>query len=60
MTAFPGPVEPPFAAAGGIVVPVNGDWDPLEVLDDLMVVVEGLCPAWPQRGTFENMDKLWL
>jgi hypothetical protein len=28
--------------------------DPYESLWDLMLVVEELCPAWPERGTFET------
>jgi hypothetical protein len=27
--------------------------DPFAALDDLMYVVEGLCPRWPERPTFE-------
>lgn len=26
--------------------------DPYRQLDDLMAVVEALCPAWPERETF--------
>ncbi len=37
---------------GGIVTAVSSERDPFELLDDLMVVVEGLCDEWPQRGTF--------
>lgn len=37
---------------GGNVTAVSSERDPFEVLDDLMVVVEGLCGEWPQRGTF--------
>lgn len=28
--------------------------DPLEALDDLMSVVEVLCPTWPTRPTFAD------
>lgn len=28
--------------------------DPFAALDDLMCVVEGLCPRWPERPTFEK------
>lgn len=28
--------------------------DPFVALDDLMCVVEALCPAWPDRPTFEG------
>lgn len=27
--------------------------DPFEALDDLMCVIEELCPAWPERPTFQ-------
>jgi hypothetical protein len=26
--------------------------DPFEVLDDLMQVIEALCPTWPERELF--------
>jgi len=42
-------VEPPLAAAGAPVVPSLPDGDPYRALDDLMAVVEALCPAWPPR-----------
>jgi hypothetical protein len=28
--------------------------DPFEALDDLMVVIEALCPKWPPRETFSS------
>jgi hypothetical protein len=28
--------------------------DPFAALDDLMCVVEALCPTWPQRPKFEG------
>lgn len=49
-----------FAGSGGIVAPASSERDPFEVLDDLMVVVERLCPTWPHRETFENADRLRL
>lgn len=49
-----------FFADGGIVAPVSSERDPFEVLDDLMVVIEALCPVWPQRETFENAHCLLL
>lgn len=54
------PTEHFFAGSGGIVVPPDNERDPFEALDDLMVVVEALCPAWPHRDTFENADRLRL
>ena len=45
----------PFAGEGGVVaVAPAGERDPFEVLDDLMVVVEALCPQWPARDIFKN------
>jgi len=38
-----GPIEAP-----------DSDRDPFEVLDDLMVVVEALCPIWPDRPTYRD------
>jgi hypothetical protein len=43
------PVETPIAAEGGVRCPVEEVPDPLQVLDELMVVVEALCPRWPER-----------
>ena len=52
-------LQQPFAADGGISAPLLSERDPYETLDDLMVVVEALCPRWPPRGTF-RADNLWL
>ena len=49
----------PLAAEGGVRAPVTTARDPYETLDDLMVVVEMLCPQWPARGTFK-IEGLWL
>lgn len=37
----------------------GGARDPYEALDDLMVVVEALCPRWPMRGIFKS-GGFWL
>ena len=34
--------------------------DPYEALDDLMMLVEALCPSWPPREGFGSMDNLRL
>jgi hypothetical protein len=34
--------------------------DPFADLDDLMVVVEALCPEWPARGVFGPMAEMRL
>jgi hypothetical protein len=39
----------PFVADGGLAQVATSDRDPYEALDDLMVVVEALCPKWPPR-----------
>jgi hypothetical protein len=49
-----------LVAGGGIRVPVQPMRDPFESLDDLMVVVEALCPAWPSRESFGTMSDLRL
>ncbi|MEO8223425.1 MAG: hypothetical protein ABI661_01365 [Gammaproteobacteria bacterium] len=46
---------PVLVADGGLRTTVNGDRDPFEALDDLMMVVEQLCPVWPSRPTFAGM-----
>ena len=44
----------PLASSGGISPRPTDARNPFEVLDDLMQVVEALCPAWPQRELFQN------
>lgn len=34
--------------------------DPYRQLDDLMAVVEALCPTWPERATFANAGRMIL
>jgi hypothetical protein len=51
--------EQPLVADGGIDTAHASNRDPYEVLDDLMVVVEALCPRWPARETFKS-DGIWL
>jgi hypothetical protein len=51
--------EQPLAADGGITTSPNTTGDPYKALDDLMVVVEALCPRWPSRDTFKA-DGLWV
>ncbi len=43
----------PLAAEGGVSVAPAGNGEPYKTLDELMVVVEALCPKWPPRNTFE-------
>lgn len=49
-----------FASSGGMAAPVNSEREPFEVLDNLMTVVEVLCPTWPPRETFATADRLRL
>jgi hypothetical protein len=38
-----------LAGGGGVSIEQPDARDPFEVLDDLMTVVEMLCPTWPAR-----------
>jgi hypothetical protein len=44
----------PLASTGGISSPIADARDAFEVLDDLMQVVEALCPTWPPRERFRD------
>jgi len=46
--------EAPIVAEGGINTPMAAPADPFQALDDLMVVIEELCPVWPARPIFTN------
>jgi hypothetical protein len=50
----------PLAGSGGVVVISRSEREPYEALDDLMSVVEALCPIWPVRGTFRDAGKFLL
>ncbi len=51
----------PFAVDGGLThVPSAISRDPLEALDDLMTVVEALCPVWPNREIFSPTDRFLI
>ncbi len=53
--------QQPFAADGGIThVPAATNRDPLEALDDLMTVIEALCPVWPKREIFSSTDQFLI
>jgi len=41
-------------------MPAQSVRDAFEILDDLMAVVEALCPVWPQRRTFSDSDQFKL
>lgn len=49
-----------IAGGGGLETPVPSSRDAYEILDDLMAVVEALCPRWPDRETFRQHDDFRL
>jgi hypothetical protein len=52
--------DQPIAAAAGIdATPVAED-DPYRALDELMEVVEALCPDWPSREPFVAHARMLL
>lgn len=53
-------IEPPLAGDGGLRAFARDEEDPFRQLDDLMAVVEALCPVWPQRDAFVNSGRMLL
>lgn len=53
-------VEAPIAAEGGLPAAAPCGDDPWRALDELMVVVEALCPVWPERATFRGDARFLL
>lgn len=49
-----------IASEGGVVAKIDSDRDPYEALDDLMTVVEALCPEWPKREPFTGKEEFKL
>jgi hypothetical protein len=50
-----------LAADGGIThVAAATGRDPFEALDDLMTVIEALCPVWPNREIFSSADRFLI
>lgn len=50
-----------FAADGGMThVPMATGRDPFEALDDLMTVIEALCPVWPNREMFSSAEQFLI
>jgi hypothetical protein len=45
-----------LVADGGVVGPLIAPDDPFAALDDLMAVIEALCPQWPERPVFVATD----
>jgi hypothetical protein len=60
MTSSTNSTDQPFASDGGITPPIVSEEDPYRRLDDLMVVVEALCPSWPERGIFVESGAMLL
>jgi hypothetical protein len=44
----------PLSSDGGLSMPQIDTRDPFEALDDLMQVIEALCPTWPRRELFPD------
>lgn len=51
VVSLEGLMTTPLAVEGGVTIALPETRDPFEVLDDLMAVVEALCPTWPQRDS---------
>jgi hypothetical protein len=47
-------LEHPLSSEGGLHLPAHDSRDPFEAVDDLMQVVEALCPTWPSRAPFPS------
>jgi hypothetical protein len=51
--------QQPLAEAGGIPAAHPPVKDPFAQLEDLMIVIEALCPKWPARPIFTDTGH-WL
>jgi hypothetical protein len=60
MSSSTNSTDQPFANDGGLVRSTPSDEDPYRTLDDLMAVVEALCPNWPERGVFAESGKMLM
>ena len=60
MSSSEKPPDPPFAADAGIQSTAAQPEDWFQALDDLLVVVEALCPRWPARQPFNISGSLLL
>jgi len=52
--------EQPVASGAGARAAVPSPADPYQVLDELMALVEALCPRWPERGTTVDSGEMRL
>jgi hypothetical protein len=50
----------PLVASGGVRSDVEPAVDGFVALDDLMAVIEALCPTWPPRENFGSMPHMRL
>lgn len=62
MSSLNKPPEPenPLAGDGGVHTAAAPPGDPYGALDDLMAVIESLCPTWPEREIFAGSGKMLL
>ena len=60
MSSFVKTAKPPIAASAGLQSVPPRPADPYQALDELMAVVEVLCPVWPPRPPFVDGDKMLL
>jgi hypothetical protein len=60
VTSYAKSTEQPFAAEGGVGRVPKRQEDPFRALDDLMAVVEALCPVWPEREPFDGKGEMRL
>jgi hypothetical protein len=52
--------EAPLTGVGSDTVSTHHERDPYKALDELMSVVEALCPTWPPRENFRETDQFLL
>ena len=60
MISYEKPPDPPFAADAGIASTLPRPQDAFRALDELMVVIEALCPRWPGRQPFDGSATMVL
>jgi hypothetical protein len=56
----PTAVQQPFSGSGHSRVEAHRHRDPYAELDDLMAVIESLCPDWPPRLPFRDSGRCRL
>lgn len=60
MNYFAKSTEPLSAGDAGVNDFGHREEDPFRTIDDLMAVVEALCPVWPERDAFVNGGRMLL